>query len=50
MIQATKKQQPLTIFEAEQIVWQQFEAELLGLSQGEESKQEISIEHVQRSH
>ena len=50
MIQATKKQQPLSIFDAEQIVWQQFEAELLGLSQGEESKQEISIEHVQRSH
>jgi transcriptional regulator with XRE-family HTH domain len=50
MIQATKKQQPLTIFDAEQIVWQQFEAELLGLSQVEESQQEISIEHVQRSH
>ena len=50
MIQATKKQQPLTIFEAEQIVWQQFEAELLGLPQVEESEQEISKEHVKRSH
>ena len=50
MIQATKNQQPLTIFEAEQIVWQQFEAELLGLPQVEESEQEISKEHVKRSH
>jgi hypothetical protein len=50
MIQATKNQQPLTIFEAEQIVWQQFEAELLGLPLVEESTQEISKEHVKRSH
>ena len=50
MIQATKNKQPLTIFEAEQIVWQQFEAELLGLPQVEESEQEISKEHVKRSH
>ncbi|HEY6286861.1 MAG TPA: GAF domain-containing protein [Ktedonobacteraceae bacterium] len=42
MIQATKNQQPLTIFEAEQIVWQQFEEELLRLPQVEENKQEIS--------
>ena len=46
MIQATKKQQPLTIYEAEQIVWQQFEAELLGLPQVEEGQQEISKEHI----
>ena len=50
MIQATKNRQPLTIFEAEQIVWQQFEAELLGQPQVEESKQEISREHVKRSY
>ena len=50
MIQATKNQQPLTIFEAEQIVWQQFEKELLGLPSVKESKQEISKEHVKRSH
>ena len=31
MMQATKNRRPLSIFEAEQIVWQQFEAELLGL-------------------
>jgi hypothetical protein len=46
MLQATKNKQPLSIFEAEQIVWQQFEAEMLGLSDIEESKQEISKEHV----
>ena len=50
MIQATKNQQPLTIFEAEQIVWQQFEEELLGLPQVEENKHEISIQHAKRSH
>ena len=50
MIQATKNQQPLTIFEAEQIVWQQFEKELLGLPSVKESKQEISKEHAKRSH
>ncbi len=50
MIQATKNQRPLTIFEAEQIVWQRFEAELLGLPQVKESKQEIPREHVKRSH
>ena len=50
MIQATKNQQPLTIFEAEQIVWQQFEAEMLGLPYIEVSKQEISKEHIKRSH
>ena len=50
MIQAAKKQQQLTIFEAEQIVWQQLEEELLKLPQVEENKQEISKEHVKRSH
>src|SRR5438874_6631271 len=50
MIQATKNQQPLTIFEAEQIVWQQFEQELLGLPQVEENKYEISKQHAKRSH
>ncbi len=50
MIQATKNQQPLTIFEAEQIVWQQFEAEMLRLPRVEENKREISKEHVKRSH
>jgi hypothetical protein len=46
MLQATKNQQPLTIFQAEQIVWQQFEEELLRLPQFEENKQEISKQHV----
>jgi transcriptional regulator with XRE-family HTH domain len=50
MLQATKKQQPLTIFQAEQIVWQQFEEELLRLPHIEESKQEVSKQHVKRSH
>ena len=50
LIQATKNKQPLTIFEAEQIVWQQFEAEMLGLPHAEENKLEISKEHVKRSH
>jgi transcriptional regulator with XRE-family HTH domain len=50
MIQAAKNQQPLTIFEAEQIVWQQFEAEMLRLPHVEENKHEISKEHVKRSH
>jgi transcriptional regulator with XRE-family HTH domain len=49
MLQATKNQQPLTIFEAEEIVWQQFEEELLRLPKLEESKQEISEQHVKRS-
>jgi transcriptional regulator with XRE-family HTH domain len=49
MIQATKNQQPLTIFEAEQIVWQQFEAEMLRLPNVEENKQEIPKEHIKRS-
>jgi hypothetical protein len=43
MIHAQKNQQSLTIFEAEQLVWQQFEEELLRLLHPEESKQEISI-------
>jgi hypothetical protein len=50
MLTATKNQQPLTIFEAEQIVWQQYEGELLRLPHIEESKQEIYKEHVKRSH
>ena len=50
LIQATKNQQPLTIFEAEQSVWQQFEAEMLGLPYFEENKHTISREHIKRSH
>lgn len=50
MFRATKNQQPLTIFEAEQIVWQQFEAEMLGLPKFEESTQTASKEHIKRSH
>ncbi len=50
MIQATKNQRPLTISEAEQIVWQKFEAEMLGLPYSEENTQAISKEHVKRSH
>jgi transcriptional regulator with XRE-family HTH domain len=46
MFKAIKNQQPLTIFEAEQIVWQQFEAEMLGLPKFEESTQAVSKEHV----
>jgi citrate lyase synthetase len=49
MLQATKIQQPLTIFQAEQIVWQQFEEELLRLPHFEERNQEISKQHVKRS-
>jgi transcriptional regulator with XRE-family HTH domain len=48
MLQATKIQQPLTIFQAEQIVWQQFEEELLRLPHFEKSNQEISKQHVKR--
>ena len=44
MIHAQKTHQSLTIFEAEQLVWQQFEEELLRLLHPEESKQEISIQ------
>ena len=44
MIQATKNRRPLAIFEAEQIVWQQFEAELLGLPQANERKWTTSDE------
>ena len=50
LFKATKNQHPLTIFEAEQIVWQQFEAEMLGLPKFEESTQAVSKEHVKRSH
>jgi transcriptional regulator with XRE-family HTH domain len=50
MLQATKNQRPLTIFEAEQIVWQKFEAEMLGLPKLEESTQAVPREHVKRSH
>ena len=50
MFKATKNRQPLAIFEAEQIVWQQFEAEMLGLPKFEESTQAVSKEHVKRSH
>jgi hypothetical protein len=41
MLQAAKNQQPLTIFQAEQIVWKQFEEELLGLPPLEKSLQEV---------
>jgi transcriptional regulator with XRE-family HTH domain len=44
MIQATKNRRSLSIFEAEQIVWQQFEAELLGLPQAKERKWTTSDE------
>jgi len=50
MILAAKNKQPLTIYQAEQIVWQQFEAEMLGLPNLEVSTQAISKEHVRRSH
>jgi transcriptional regulator with XRE-family HTH domain len=49
MLQAARKQQPLSIKDAEQIVWQQFEEELLRLAHTEENKQEISKERVKRS-
>lgn len=38
MMQASKNRRPLSIFEAEQIVWQQFEAELLGLPQAKDRR------------
>lgn len=42
MLQAAKNKQSLTIFQAEQIVWKQFEEELLRLPHLEKSTQEIS--------
>ena len=50
MILAAKNKQPLTIYQAEQIVWQQFEAEMLGLPNLDDSLQAISKQHVKRSH
>ncbi len=38
MIQAARKQQPLTVIQAEQLVWQQFEEELLRLPRHHESR------------
>ena len=48
MMQATRNRRPLSIFEAEQIVWQQFEAELLGLPQAKDRKRLTSDEHDKR--
>jgi hypothetical protein len=48
MMQATRNRRPLSIFEAEQIVWQQFEAELLGLPQAKDRKRLTSDEQEKR--
>jgi transcriptional regulator with XRE-family HTH domain len=48
MMQATRNRRPLSIFEAEQIVWQQFEAELLGLPQAKDRKRLTSDEQDKR--
>lgn len=50
MMQAAKNNHPLTIDQAEQVVWQQFEKELLQLPHAEEAKQEIATPRLKRSH
>ncbi len=50
MMQAARNQRPLTLNQAEQMVWQQFEEELLSLQDYQEHKQEISTQHARRSH
>lgn len=49
MIQAARKQQPLTVIQAEQLVWQQFEEELLRLPRHVESQQDIATNNAERS-
>ena len=50
MLQAARNQHPLAIAQAEQLVWQQFEEELLRLPYDEETKQEITPQRIKRSH
>ncbi len=50
MLQAARNQHPLTIVQAEQMVWQQFEEELSRLPHDEETKQEIATQRIKRSH
>ncbi|HEX9132148.1 MAG TPA: GAF domain-containing protein [Ktedonobacteraceae bacterium] len=50
MLQAARNHHPLTIDHAEQVVWQQFEEELLRLPRDEETKQEIATQRIKRSH
>jgi hypothetical protein len=49
VIQAARQQQPLTIIQAEQLVWQQFEEELLRLPRHVESQQVIARHNAERS-
>lgn len=50
MMQAARNNHPLTLAQAEQVVWQQFEDELLGLPNDEEPRQELATERIKRSH
>jgi transcriptional regulator with XRE-family HTH domain len=50
MLQAARNHHSLTITHAEQVVWQQFEEELLRLPHDEETKQEIATQRIKRSH
>ncbi len=49
MVQATRNQHLLSVNEVEQLVWQQYEEELLQLPYHEESKQEIPAENMKGS-
>ena len=49
MIQAARKQQPITVIQAEQLVWQQFEEELLRLPRHFEGQQDIATHNAERS-
>jgi len=49
MIQAARQQQALTVIQAEQLVWQQFEEELLRLPRHVERQQDIKISNAERS-
>jgi hypothetical protein len=49
MMQASRNHRPLTLIQAEQMVWQQFEEELLSLQDYQEYKQETPKQHARRS-
>lgn len=49
MMQAARNNHPLTVAQAEQMIWQQFEDELLRLPHDEETRQELATEQIKRS-
>jgi GAF domain len=49
LVQAARQQQALTVIQAEQLVWQQFEEELLQLPRHVESQQDITTRNAERS-